>query len=59
MDSEKVITSKGETISIVEVRKLLEVTESLAKTLNHEELVSIMQVYDGVINRLLIENGVC
>ncbi|WP_158534756.1 hypothetical protein [Romboutsia maritimum] len=46
-------------ITVVEARKLLEITESLAKPLaiNQNEFIELMMVYNKIIDRLLKESG--
>ena len=57
MDDNKNLYSQSETIGVVEQRKLLELGRLFNKMLTQEELISIVNVYNGAINRLLKENG--
>ena len=45
----------NETIDIVELRNLLEITRDLGRLLTKEEFDEIMMVYKKVIDRLLAE----
>lgn len=46
------ITPKTEAISVVEYRKLLEVTNTIGRFVSNEEFQSIMRIYLSVADRL-------
>lgn len=46
------ITPKTEAISVVEYRKLLEVTNTIGRFISNEEFQSIMRIYLSVADRL-------
>jgi len=54
---EKMIVSKSETIGVMQIRQLLELTNTLKAALTQEEFLNIVSVYNGCIGRLLKENG--
>ena len=57
MNDEKLLYSQSETIGVLEQRKLIEVARPLNRMLTHEEFIAIVNIYNGVINRLIKENG--
>ena len=57
MDDNKNLYSQSETIGVVEQRKLIDLGRPLNRMLTREEFIAIVNVYNGVINRLLKENG--
>lgn len=54
---EKMLVSASATIGMVQVRQLIEVTQSMKHMLTFDEFVDIMIIYDGAMSRLLEENG--
>lgn len=46
------ITPKTEAISVIEYRKLLEVTNTIGRFVSNEEFQSIMRIYLSVADRL-------
>lgn len=56
-ENEKMLVSKSETIGALEIRSLLEVTNTMKMALTMDEFAAIMMVYSSAIERLLKENG--
>ena len=54
---EEMITSKSETISVSEIRRLKEIANTMDKVLTQDEFVIIMGAYGNAIERMLTENG--
>ena len=57
MSDPEFITSKSETIGVLEIRNLLETTNTLKAALTMDEYTTIMLIYNSAIERLLRENG--
>lgn len=57
MNNGAMIYSHSETIGVVEIRNLIELTQTMGKMLTRDEYVAIASVYSGAIERLLKENG--
>ena len=57
MKDEKLLYSQSETIGVLEQRKLIELARPLNRMLTRNEFISIVNIYNGVIDRLIKENG--
>jgi hypothetical protein len=56
MNDNTVLTSKSETIGVLEIRSLMEISQTMNKMLTYEEYHRIAAVYGNAIDRLLKEN---
>jgi hypothetical protein len=57
MNDNTVLKSKSETIGVLEIRSLMEISQTMNKMLTYEEYHRIAAVYGTAIERLLKENG--
>ncbi len=57
MNDEKLLYSQSETIGVLEQRKLIELARPLNRMLTKNEFIAIVNIYNGVIDRLIKENG--
>lgn len=57
MNDNDLLYSKSETISVVEMRKLQELSNILNKMLTLKEYVKLVVVYNEVVDRLSKESG--
>lgn len=57
MKNEKFLYSQSETIGVLEQRKLIELARPLNRMLTKDEFIAIVNTYNGVIERLIKENG--
>jgi len=57
MDDDKYLYSQQEQIGVVKQRKLLELSRPLNRMLTQAEFIAIVNICNGVINRILKENG--
>jgi hypothetical protein len=56
MNDNTVLTSKSETIGVLEIRSLMEISQTMNKMLTYEEYHRIAAVYGMALDRLLKEN---
>lgn len=55
MDRNEEMIELKNNISVVQVRDLLEVTQTIGKALTEDEFLQVMSFYENVANRLLKE----